>query len=158
MSNMGVLSKLIIFNLLLIINANLVVLAHEGKHDKEIKDDQLSSSQEKQTDKNPIAEKQLLTTTQLNALRRDRQRDEIHRLFTKVIGTQNPEDQYRLGKMFEQGDGVEKDDIQAYVWTALSLTNGYPGATKTLRDLEGVMSTYEVNYAIDLLRKIRELR
>ncbi len=158
MSNMGVLRKLIIFNLLLIINANFVVLAHEGNHEKQTNDDKLTQSQNKQVDKKPVSEKQLLTASQLNVLRRDRQRDEIHKLFTKVIGTQNPEDQYRLGKMFEQGDGVEKDDIQAYVWTALSLTNGYPGATKTLRDLEGTMSTYEVNYAIDLLRKIRELR
>ena len=134
---MGVLRKIFIFSLLLLINLNTVVSAQEEANEKG---------------------KELLKTEQSNALIRDRERDKLHSLFTKVIGTQNPEDQYRLGKMFQFGNGVEKDDIQAYVWTALSLTNGYPGATKTLRDLESTMSSYEVNYAIDLLRKIRELR
>ncbi|VAW99260.1 hypothetical protein MNBD_GAMMA22-1477 [hydrothermal vent metagenome] len=158
MRYMGVVGKIIIFNLLLLINANFIALAHEGNHDKENKTNKLSQSPVKHSTKKQAEKKQLLTTPQLNTLRRDRQRDKLHELFTKVIGTQNPEDQYSLGQMFKKGDGVEKDDIQAYVWTALSLTNGYPGATKTLRDLESAMSSYEVNYAIDLLRKIRELR
>jgi TPR repeat protein len=136
MGYQGVIKKLIVFGLLIFINSNLIASAHED--DVQV---------------NP-----LLTKEQQNAVRREQQSDKLYLLFTKVIGTQDPEDQYRLGKMFQFGDGVEKDDIQAYVWTALSLTNGYPGATKTLRDLERDMSTYEVDYAIELLRKIRELR
>lgn len=138
---MGLMRNIIISSLLLLINSNLVVWAHEGNHE--------NATQH---------EKKLVSPKQLNILRQERQRDKLHSLFTKVIGTQAPEDQYRLGRMFRLGKGVERDDIQAYVWTALSLTNGYPGATKTLRDLERRMSTFEVNYAIDLLRKIRELR
>jgi len=145
----NLITKIIISSLLIFIN--LTAIAHEDeKHEKHEKHEKTSFATQQ--------DKQLLTNEQLNILRRERQRDELHSLFTKVIGTQNPEDQYKLGNMFRLGDGVEKDDIQAYVWTALSLTNGYPGATKTLRDLEHNMSTYEVNYAIDLLRKIRELR
>jgi len=148
MGNSKTLSKLIIFSLALFINSNLVVQAHEKSHE-----------QVKNKTANETAKKsQLLNADQLNVIRRERQLDNLHSLFTKVIGTQNPEDQFRLGEMFQRGTGVEKDDVQAYVWTALALTNGYPGATKTLRDLETSMSAYEVDYAIDLLRKIRELR
>ncbi len=149
---MGKFRLFFIAGLLFFINSNLIVLAHDGVHNKNTIQDL------KHGHNNDEEQKQLLSGQQLNIIRRERQRDKLHSLFTKVIGTQNPEDQYRLGMMFQQGNGVEKDDIQAYVWTALSLTNGYPGATKTLRDLESNMSTYEVNYAIDLLRKIRELR
>ncbi len=138
MRKQGVLKKIFILGLLLLANSNSVVLAYDESVNKS--DDQTLSNQ------------------QQNTLTREQQSDKLYSLFTKVIGTQNPEDQYRLGKMFQFGDGVQKDDIQAYVWTALSLTNGYPGATKTLRDLESTMSTYEVDYAIELLRKIRELR
>ncbi len=133
---MGILQKIIISGLLLLLNSNLVVLAHAG--DKEYKEKP--------------------DTEQLDVISREMQQDKLHSLFTKVTGTKDPEDQYRLGKMYQLGNGVERDDVQAYVWTALSLTNGYPGATKTLRDLERSMSSYEVNYAIDLLRKMRELR
>ncbi|MFV1983860.1 MAG: hypothetical protein ACC657_10015 [Thiohalomonadales bacterium] len=131
---MGILQKIIISGLLILINSNLLV--HAGDHEYIEKSD----------------------TEQLDAISREMQQDELYSLFTKVIGTQNPEDQFRLGRMYQLGNGVERDDVQAYVWTALSLTNGYPGASKTLRDLEGNMSSYEVNYAIDLLRKMRELR
>ncbi len=154
MGKMGKFSLVFIAGLLFSLNSNLVALAHDGAHDNDTVKDQ-SHEETNNKDQN---QNQLLTAQQLNIIRRERQRDKLHSLFTKVIGTQDPEDQYRLGMMFQSGDGVAKDDIQAYVWTALSLTNGYPGATKTLRDLENDMSTYEVNYAIDLLRKIRELR
>ncbi|MFV2060500.1 MAG: hypothetical protein ACC653_07415 [Gammaproteobacteria bacterium] len=137
MGNQGLIQRIFIVSLMIFVNSNVVVLAHEAENHTE--EHNLNQEQE-------------------NAVRKEQRKDKLYSLFTKVIGTQNPEDQYRLGKMFQFGDGVEKDDIQAYVWTALSLTNGYPGATKTLRDLESTMSTYEVDYAIELLRKIRELR
>ena len=140
--------KIFIFSLIFFVNSNLVALAHDKKGEHKKTNTQTSDTKENK----------LLSIDQLNVISRERQLDKLHSLFTKVIGTQNPEDQFRLGKMFQHGTGVEKDDVQAYVWTALSLTNGYPGATKTLRDLESSMSTYEVDYAIDLLRKIRELR
>jgi len=138
-------NKVIITSILLFVISNSVASAHE--------DDNKNITENKTETDN-----QLLTNKKQNSIRREQQRDKMYSLFTKVISTQDPEDQYLLGKMFQFGNGVEKDDIQAYVWTALSLTNGYPGATKTLRDLESHMSTYEVSYAIDLLRKIRELR
>ena len=138
MDKLSVIWKIMIFSLLIVINSNLIVLAQYERDDLE------------ETKKTSAKEQFKLS--------KEQQKEKLYSLFTKVIGTQKPEDQYRLGKMFQHGSGVEKDDIQAYVWTALALTNGYPGATKTLRDLESTMSTYEINYAIDLLRKIRELR
>jgi len=138
MDNLSLLRKIILFGLFTVINSNMIVLAQYEKDDVKSEERLLAKNQYKLT--------------------KEQQQDKLYILFNKVIGTQNPEDQYRLGKMFQHGSGVEKDDVQAYVWTALALTNGYPGATKTLRDLESGMSAYEVDYAIELLRKIRELR
>jgi hypothetical protein len=45
--------------------------------------------------------------------------------------------QYELGLRYLKGDGVEKDELAARKWLALSSKNGYGAATKKLEELDG---------------------
>src|SRR5690606_29410658 len=55
--------------------------------------------------------------------------------------------QYLVGRMYDFGEGVEKDPIEAYKWMSLAARMGHPAAAAYLPDLADVMSQTEVGIA-----------
>ncbi len=64
--------------------------------------------------------------------------------------------QYDLGVMYETGEGVPEDDIQAYAWISLASAQGVENAKKVKEMLTGEMTSAEVAEAQKLSRKYRE--
>lgn len=55
--------------------------------------------------------------------------------------------QHLVGKMYDFGEGVEKDPIEAYKWISLAARFGYPPAAAYLPDLADVMSETQIGIA-----------
>lgn len=57
--------------------------------------------------------------------------DEIRRAAEAGI----PEAQKQLGLMYDEGDGVEEDDVKAVEWVRKAAEQGHEGAKEALRNL-----------------------
>ncbi len=64
--------------------------------------------------------------------------------------------QYNLGFMYDKGEGVPEDDIQAYAWISLVSAQGMENAKKAKEILTGEMSRAEVAEVQELSHKYRE--
>lgn len=58
--------------------------------------------------------------------------------------------QYMLGRLFEEGRGVDRDIVQAYAWYDVSARNGYPQAASARTAIAPQLSSYQLQTALNL--------
>ena len=62
--------------------------------------------------------------------------------------------QYNLGVMYEKGDGVLKDSVEAHAWYYNASANGVESAKKNLSNIEKTMNPDQISDANKLAREI----
>ena len=76
-------------------------------------------------------------------------------LLTRAAECGDAEAQYALSKMYEKGDGVQVDNIQAYAWANLARVGGLEDA-ETLRDENA--TSYQVDLELEFVENAETLR
>ena len=70
-----------------------------------------------------------------------------HDWFGKAARQGNPFAQYKLGRIYERGQVVSKDLVEAYKWYLLSSQHGDKPAGQSLRRLETVLTPTQIDEA-----------
>lgn len=68
----------------------------------------------------------------------------------------NAEDQYALGVMFYEGEGLPKHDAKAYAWLSLAKAQGYAPAGKMLENVTKGMTPEQISQAQNLTSVLYE--
>lgn len=67
--------------------------------------------------------------------------DQICGMWMRRAAEQGHKDaQYHLGRMFEEGIGMRRDDAQAYAWYSIAFANGYQMAGDKAKKIAGKLS------------------
>ncbi len=69
----------------------------------------------------------------------------------------DPQSQYHLGQLFDNGTGVRENNTQAYFWYALASLGGLKDATSQLQTLTAEMSAEEIERAKDLTKRFERV-
>lgn len=76
--------------------------------------------------------------------------------FRQAALKKNPEGQFLFAEMYEQGLGVPRDSIQAYLYYSLAKEGSYAMATGSLDALSKKMSPSELDHAQKMVRALKE--
>ena len=69
----------------------------------------------------------------------------------KPLAEQGHDDaQYKMGRLYREGHGVEKDYVEAYKWYSIIAKKGYSGGYKYMATIEKYMTASEIAKAKEM--------
>lgn len=77
-------------------------------------------------------------------------------LFRKAAGQGLPQAQQQLGELYKQGQGVNADKFEAYVWLLLSFEAGNQSVSNELQELEAALGSNKVEEAKTKARDLQQ--
>lgn len=73
--------------------------------------------------------------------------DRAYKAFSLLAEQGDPDSQFMLGDLYAQGEGTEKNPVQAYRWYELAARQGTSGAAEARDQIAGSMTTAQIEEA-----------